>query len=235
MDGSPGSWDGWLEGAEAREHQLEADANVVGHQRQVGPLVLADLVVEPLDDELAGRGRLRRRSGRSSPERRGRARPFSSSLPAAWKRPPPSALIALDWNTARGNFALLNQGARGSSASLSAKPTVALPVSTVIATVPLCGAFGSSASWASNLRKRPSIGTPLCLTWNVISLCAGTSLAVGARLRAGRRREQERREASCASRAQPGVHARLRLGHHGHMRTSRPSRVEKWCLSAAAT
>ena len=106
--------------------------------------------------------------------------PFSSSLPTAWKRPPPSALIALDWNTARGNFALLNQGARGSSASLSAKPTVALPVSTVIETVPVCGAFGSSASWASNLRKRPSIGTPLCLTWNVISLCAGTSLAGGA-------------------------------------------------------
>ena len=103
--------------------------------------------------------------------------PLRSSLPAAWNRPPPSALSALDWNTARGNLALLNQAARGSSASLSAKPTVALPVSTVIVTVPVCGAFGSSVSWASNLRNRPSIGTPLCLTWKVISLCAGTSLA----------------------------------------------------------
>src|SRR4029078_12243646 len=48
-----------LERVQSREHQLEADADVVGDERHVGPLVLADLVVEPLDDELARRGRLR--------------------------------------------------------------------------------------------------------------------------------------------------------------------------------
>ena len=149
--------------------------------------------------------------------------PFSSSLPAAWKRPPPSALIALDWNTARGNFALLNQGERGNSTSLSAKPTVALAVSTMIDDRAALRCFRIERELGVEPRKRPSIGTPLCLTWNVISLCAGTSFAVGAGCAPAAVASRSGARALADSAA--ARHARLRLGHHGHMRASRPSRA----------
>jgi hypothetical protein len=98
-----------------------------------------------------------------------------ASLPVTSNLPAPSALIALDWKVACGNFGTLNQTGLGSSASTSGAPKLALPMSIVKLTLPASGFFGSKAIWASNLRKWPSTGTPICLLTKAISLLAASS------------------------------------------------------------
>ena len=105
-----------------------------------------------------------------------RAVPLMVSLPAASNLPPPRPRNVVDTNVAFGNFAVLNHAALANSASVSAAPRLALPRSTVKFTWPACGCLGLKSICASNCRKRPSTGTPICLLVKAISLCAGTSL-----------------------------------------------------------
>src|SRR5260221_172337 len=76
--------------------------------------------------------------------------PLMLSLPSTWYLPPPSALTAVESNTACGNLATLNQSALGSSASVSLAPMVALPVSTVKRILLVSGLAVSNWTWASN-------------------------------------------------------------------------------------
>ena len=101
--------------------------------------------------------------------------PLIWSLPLTSNLPPPRPLTAVEWKVACGNLAVLNQLGRGSSASLSGTPRVALAMSTVKAILLVSGLEGSKAICASNFLKRPSTGTPICLLTKIISLWAGTS------------------------------------------------------------
>src|SRR5438552_13790660 len=104
-----------------------------------------------------------------------RAAPLIASLPTTSKRPGPLGLTLVDWKTACGNCLMLNQSGLASSASVSATPRATLARSMVSAIFAASGFFGSNASCASNLRKRPSTGTPICLLVKAISLFAATS------------------------------------------------------------
>src|SRR2546425_1174764 len=101
--------------------------------------------------------------------------PLMLSLPSTWYLPPPSALTAVESNTACGNLATLNQSALGSSASVSLAPMVALPVSTVKRILLVSGLAVSNWTWASNFLKWPCRGTPICLAVKFTALWAGTS------------------------------------------------------------
>src|SRR6478735_2992752 len=78
--------------SEPRDGQLEADPNVVGDQRDVGPFVLADLEVESLDDELAGRRRERARLHDRNRNQQLLARPLDRQLAGDLQPPGADAL-----------------------------------------------------------------------------------------------------------------------------------------------
>ena len=101
-----GKRDAALERAEPGEDQLEADAGTsLGDQREVRPFVLADLEIESLDDELRrSPWRARRPATIITGTSSSWLVPLIVSLLATWRRPGPMPLMALDWNTARGNF-----------------------------------------------------------------------------------------------------------------------------------
>jgi len=100
--------------------------------------------------------------------------PLITSLPATSSLPGPVALTLLLWNVACGNSLVLNQSGLTSSASVSAEPSVALPMSMLNAIFAASGFFGSNATCASNFLNLPSTGTPICLLVNAISLWAAT-------------------------------------------------------------